>query len=537
MSSGQTYRATLRPVKALRNKNVPPFSLKHGVTILGRSRQTRIKYQECSRSQIELQFTHDGEVSFRQIGANQSAVNGNPTARDEKITLRNGSKISFLAMHPDTTSFVLDLEEIAVESLAATQSIDTLNNDSEGGPSSSSPRTKKHVPSSSPLATTVIKEDKHSLKLSPSNKEMNQQIQSKEVVDQTEMTPTPAKTLTTIGMQKKFGKTTGMPFLKPPILITSESVDGRKSKKIEVNSKKEKVNGNAKGEEDDEEPASVDTGHMHHSIGSYEPVTSLLKHHRKKRRSSSSDEEEEEEKEIGIIKKAQVIEEEREELECKKPRHVNAFDIMLHASKEEAKAPPRSPKGSRWHENNRMDWSSALVHIVEHPELHKQDIVFQNDKVIIINDKYPKARYHFLVMPREVIEDIYHLTPDHLNIIKDMQICAMEFGKKIRMSKKGISFRTGFHAVPSMRQLHLHLISQDFDSACLKNKKHWNSFNTDYFVPPKKLHHRLQKYNHVDFDETTYKELLKRPLQCHLCREQYRTIPALKQHLADHSAS
>ncbi|XP_054806292.1 receptor-like protein 7 [Prosopis cineraria] len=34
---------------------------------------------------------------------------------------------------------------------------------------------------------------------------------------------------------------------------------------------------------------------------------------------------------------------------------------------------------------------------------------------------------------------------------------------------------------PSMRQLHLHGISQDFDSKHLKNKKHWNSLNTDFF--------------------------------------------------------
>lgn len=33
-----------------------------------------------------------------------------------------------------------------------------------------------------------------------------------------------------------------------------------------------------------------------------------------------------------------------------------------------------------------------------------------------------------------------------------------------------------------LSHVHLHVISQDFDSPCLKNKKHWNSFTTDYFV-------------------------------------------------------
>lgn len=38
-----------------------------------------------------------------------------------------------------------------------------------------------------------------------------------------------------------------------------------------------------------------------------------------------------------------------------------------------------------------------------------------------------------------------------------------------------------FSQVPSMRQLHLHVISQDFDSKHLKNKKHWHSFNSPFF--------------------------------------------------------
>lgn len=44
-------------------------------------------------------------------------------------------------------------------------------------------------------------------------------------------------------------------------------------------------------------------------------------------------------------------------------------------------------------------------------------------------------------------------------------------------------FKIGYHAEPSMQQLHLHVISMDFNSPSLKTKKHWNSFNTEFFVP------------------------------------------------------
>lgn len=44
------------------------------------------------------------------------------------------------------------------------------------------------------------------------------------------------------------------------------------------------------------------------------------------------------------------------------------------------------------------------------------------------------------------------------------------------------AFNHQFFSSLSISHVHLHVISQDFDSPCLKNKKHWNSFNTDYFL-------------------------------------------------------
>lgn len=43
-------------------------------------------------------------------------------------------------------------------------------------------------------------------------------------------------------------------------------------------------------------------------------------------------------------------------------------------------------------------------------------------------------------------------------------------------------FNRLFPSPLSTSHVHLHVISQDFDSPCLKNKKHWNSFNTEYFL-------------------------------------------------------
>mmetsp|Transcript_27512 Transcript_27512/g.69377 ORF Transcript_27512/g.69377 Transcript_27512/m.69377 type:complete len:359 (-) Transcript_27512:40-1116(-) len=46
-----------------------------------------------------------------------------------------------------------------------------------------------------------------------------------------------------------------------------------------------------------------------------------------------------------------------------------------------------------------------------------------------------------------------------------------------------LTFRHGVHAEPSLHQLHVHVISEDFRAAALKNRKHWLSFQPPFLVP------------------------------------------------------
>uniref|UniRef100_G3REA2 Aprataxin n=1 Tax=Gorilla gorilla gorilla TaxID=9595 RepID=G3REA2_GORGO len=107
--------------------------------------------------------------------------------------------------------------------------------------------------------------------------------------------------------------------------------------------------------------------------------------------------------------------------------------------------------------------------------------VYKDEQVVVIKDKYPKARYHWLVLPWTSISSLKAVTREHLELLKHMHTV----GEKVIVDFAGSSklrFRLGYHAIPSMSHVHLHVISQDFDSPCLKNKKHWNSFNTEYFL-------------------------------------------------------
>ena len=97
-------------------------------------------------------------------------------------------------------------------------------------------------------------------------------------------------------------------------------------------------------------------------------------------------------------------------------------------------------------------------------------------------------------------------------------------------------FRYGFHAQPSMARLHMHVVSQDFDSDCLKHKKHWNSFTTEFFVDAEDIISSLEEKGRVEvFDKAKCDSLLKRQLRCHVCGQEQSNLPRLKAHIKQHA--
>ncbi|XP_042553698.1 aprataxin isoform X3 [Dipodomys spectabilis] len=173
-------------------------------------------------------------------------------------------------------------------------------------------------------------------------------------------------------------------------------------------------------------------------------------------------------------------------------------------------------------------WSQGLKISMQDPKMQ----VYKDEQVVVIKDKYPKARYHWLVLPWASISSLKAVTSEHLELLKHMHTV----GEKVISDFAGCSklrFRLGYHAIPSMSHVHLHVISQDFDSPCLKNKKHWNSFNTEYFLESKAIIKMVQEAGRVTVEDGT-SELLKLPLRCHECQQLLPSIPQLKEHLRKH---
>lgn len=164
-------------------------------------------------------------------------------------------------------------------------------------------------------------------------------------------------------------------------------------------------------------------------------------------------------------------------------------------------------------------------------------IVYADDRIVIIKDKYPKARHHFLVLPKDLenVADLKALRgPRHVDLLKYMQCKGEEQAKRCE-SADALEFRYGYHAIPSMRHLHLHVISQDFDSPCLKTKRHWNSFTTAHFVDSSEVIRQLEENGRfTGITSEKSKKLLESELRCHKCEATFSTMPKLKAHIRGH---
>lgn len=165
------------------------------------------------------------------------------------------------------------------------------------------------------------------------------------------------------------------------------------------------------------------------------------------------------------------------------------------------------------------------------------DQIFAGDDVaLIIYDGYPKAKRHLLALappgsPLRDVKSVADLRPKHLDALRD-------FHKRVDECREGLGpgIRLGYHAEPSMNWLHCHLISDDFDSDCLKTKVHWLSFTTPFLVPPQRIEALLADDD--IFGTRLRNDLAKRAkytkasaLQCHRCDKTLPTMPALKRHI------
>lgn len=85
---------------------------------------------------------------------------------------------------------------------------------------------------------------------------------------------------------------------------------------------------------------------------------------------------------------------------------------------------------SRWSDRSvnaaradfREDWTKNLINDMKDPS----KIVYQDELVMIIRDKYPKARVHYLVLPKKDINTVKDLTKDDLPLLEHIEKIAYD---------------------------------------------------------------------------------------------------------------
>ena len=145
-----------------------------------------------------------------------------------------------------------------------------------------------------------------------------------------------------------------------------------------------------------------------------------------------------------------------------------------------------------------MSFRHALQAYIDNPE-HPL-VVAYTAEFVTIRDAYPKAVRHFLVLPCD--PSVTHVHP--LQALKD-PILHGKISKVVDQAKdtivdelvneglidndelkkahyKNTFIRAGVHSTPSLANLHIHVITQDFYLPSMKNKRHYNSFTTLFFV-------------------------------------------------------
>lgn len=156
---------------------------------------------------------------------------------------------------------------------------------------------------------------------------------------------------------------------------------------------------------------------------------------------------------------------------------------------------------------------------LDDPAQHSLErVLYYNDDYVVINDLYPKSSVHLLVLSRnagrnrlhpfEAFRDTVFLEAMKLEVTKARNVAASELRRRYSSFSSTDNARleamnldpilspselpagrdwgeeviSGVHAHPSMSHLHVHVLSVDRVSKCLRHRKHYNSFNTPFLV-------------------------------------------------------
>jgi diadenosine tetraphosphate (Ap4A) HIT family hydrolase len=111
-------------------------------------------------------------------------------------------------------------------------------------------------------------------------------------------------------------------------------------------------------------------------------------------------------------------------------------------------------------------WKDALRPYVK-LDVSSPWIIFSNDSLVVSYDKYPKARYHLLAIPKLELSSIWDCQRHNLDSLQELVRVGHLIANSIQLdSGEVIPFRLGFHAKPSLWPIHMHIIVRYLWASC-----------------------------------------------------------------------
>jgi histidine triad (HIT) family protein len=88
------------------------------------------------------------------------------------------------------------------------------------------------------------------------------------------------------------------------------------------------------------------------------------------------------------------------------------------------------------------------------------EILFEDDKAIVIKDIHPKAPVHVLVVPKQHIDSITSLTEGDDALVGHMVLVAKQQAEKLGVAESGykLIFNVGQHGGQTVPHIHLHIL-------------------------------------------------------------------------------
>eukprot|EP01028_Stygiella_incarcerata_P005775 TRINITY_DN2395_c0_g1_i1.p1 TRINITY_DN2395_c0_g1~~TRINITY_DN2395_c0_g1_i1.p1 ORF type:complete len:338 (-),score=71.28 TRINITY_DN2395_c0_g1_i1:29-1042(-) len=204
--------------------------------------------------------------------------------------------------------------------------------------------------------------------------------------------------------------------------------------------------------------------------------------------------------------------------------------------------------------SNSVPWAESLKHVVDSVlsdgTASSNEVFFVTDNVVVLYDTFPKSAIHLLLMPRETSlkMSVHELKIDHIPLLLEYRWITRQLESAFKdglwttplKNEKSMFppvFKIGFHALPSIPHLHCHFILEDYQTPQMKQRKHWNSFATEFFIELDSVIERLTRgLPPSPLSREEYSRILAGPMRCPSCGEMPAGFPSVKG-VKDHFAT